>query len=272
MSAIGAVGTLNVRGNFTHTGGTITETSSGSGAINFIGTAPQDVHRRRHDVANHHISRSQMGRRLLMGTSLVGNGSSGTFNLASGGTLGIGHAQGITTSGTSGNVRVTGTRTYNNAANYIYNGTTPQVPGNGLTTANNLTIANVAGVTINTTHTVNGVCTVQNGAMLLGTGTINGPIVFNGTVAPGGAVGTLTTGAETWSGGGTYRWEMNNATGAAGAGYDHLNAAPIRSPLPPPAANKFTLKLVTLNGATRDWRPILIPTTRTPGPLPPAAV
>ncbi|MBE0540497.1 MAG: DUF4082 domain-containing protein [Verrucomicrobia bacterium] len=248
MSAVGAVGTLNLSGSFTHTGGTITESSSSSGAINFIGTAPQTYtgggtmsQTINFTVAN--------GATLLMGTSLVGNGSIGTFTLASGGTLGIGDAQGITTSGTSGNVRVTGTRTYNNAANYIYNGTSPQVPGNGLTTANNLTIANVAGVTINTTHTVNGVCTVQSGAMLLGTGTINGPIVFDGTVAPGGAVGTLTTGAETWSGGGTYRWELNNATGAAGTGYDRLNAGGNSITIAATSENKFTLQLVTLNGA-----------------------
>jgi bacillolysin len=35
LSGGGGIGTLNVAGNFTHTGGTITETSTGSGAINF---------------------------------------------------------------------------------------------------------------------------------------------------------------------------------------------------------------------------------------------
>ena len=191
MSSVGAVGTLNVGGNFSHTGGTITETSSGSGAIIF--TSGLHTNTSGGTVANTINFTVNSGATLMLGTSLLGNGSSGTFTLASGGTLGIGDPAGITTSGATGNIRVTGTRTYNTGANYLYNGTVPQVPGNGLpATVNNLTIGNPAGLTLNTTNTVNGTCTVSPGGLLLGTGRINnGPLILSGTVAPGVGVGRL---------------------------------------------------------------------------------
>lgn len=246
----GGNGILNVAGNFEHTGGTVTETGSGAGRINFNGTTPQ-AYTGGGTMANTIHLTVNNGATLLMGTNFVGNGSSGNFTNLAGGTLGIGHIQGITSSGTSGNIRVTGLRTYNTAGNYIYNGTAAQVTGNGLpATVNNLTIANPAGVTINSTHVVNGTCTVTANGLLLGTGNINGPIVFNGTVSPGTSVGTLYTGAQSWYGGGSYVWELNNATGAAGSGYDRLNAGANPIAINASSATKFTLKLATLNGSS----------------------
>jgi hypothetical protein len=57
---------------------------------------------------------------LHTGTSSVVG--AGAFTLASGGTLGIGDASGIATSGAAGSIQVTGTRTYSTGANYTYNG------------------------------------------------------------------------------------------------------------------------------------------------------
>src|SRR5205085_8620077 len=72
----------------------------------------------------------------------------GSFTLSSGATLGIGSTDGITSSGATGNIQVTGTRTFN-TANYAYNGSAAQVTGNGLPSiVNNLTINNSAGVTL----------------------------------------------------------------------------------------------------------------------------
>jgi hypothetical protein len=56
----------------------------------------------------------------------------GAFTLASGGTLSIGSSAGITASAASGNIQVTGARSYNAGGNYIYAGTTNQVTGDGL--------------------------------------------------------------------------------------------------------------------------------------------
>ncbi len=226
LSGVGAVGTLILLGDFSHTGGTLTETSSGSGSIIFNGIKPKS-HSSGGTVANTVNFTVNSGATLMLGTSLLGNGSVGTFTLASGGTLGIGDPAGITTSGASGNIRVTGTRSYSAGANYVYNGTAPQVPGNGLpATVNNLTIANSAGLTLNSTNTVSGVCSVDPGAQLLGTGLINnGPLILSGTVAPGIGVGRFTTARETWNGGASYAWELNNATGAPATGWDLLSLA-----------------------------------------------
>lgn len=81
------------------------------------------------------------------------------FILASGGTLGIGSPDGIT-SAAAGNVQ-TATRTYSSGANYIYNAGTNQVTGNFTTTpiantVNALTVANTGSTGNNTvTLTVN---------------------------------------------------------------------------------------------------------------------
>jgi hypothetical protein len=100
---------------------------------------------------------------LRLGTSLLGSNNSGTnqsngaFTLSPGANLRIGHVDGITTSGTTGNVRVTGTRNYSTEANYIYGGDFSQVTGNGLpSSVNNLRINNAAGVTLTSSIIVNG--------------------------------------------------------------------------------------------------------------------
>lgn len=67
---------------------------------------------------------------LLMNNFLKTGG--GTFTLNSGATLGIGSTAGITSIGATGNVQNTGGRTFNNDAQYLYNGTAHQVTGSGL--------------------------------------------------------------------------------------------------------------------------------------------
>jgi hypothetical protein len=92
---------------------------------------------------------------------------SAAFALSSCATLGIGDGNGITSSGASGNIQVTGVRTFDPGANYTYNGTGIQAAGNGLTTVNNLTIANTAAaVQLSGNVTVNGTLTVNSGATL----------------------------------------------------------------------------------------------------------
>jgi hypothetical protein len=58
----------------------------------------------------------------------------GAFTVADGGTLGICDAAGIATTGSTGAIQVTGTRSFSGAASYVYNGTTTQVTGSGLPT------------------------------------------------------------------------------------------------------------------------------------------
>ncbi len=179
-----ATGTLNVAGNFSHTSGTIDEDASGSGSIIFNGTGNQNF-TSGGTVSNTINFTVNSGAKLYLGTNLLGNGSIGTFTLSSGGTLGIGHADGISTTSGVGNIRVTGSKTYSTGANYIYNGIATQVTGNGLPTSaitGNVTIENTTGVTptnsiiINTPEilTVTGLLTPTATQTISGTGTLAG--------------------------------------------------------------------------------------------------
>lgn len=57
-------------------------------------------------------------------------------------------------------------------------------------------------------------------------GNLGGLIISSGqTISPGDSPGTATTTSQTWAGGGSYLWEINNATGTAGMdpGWDLLS-------------------------------------------------
>jgi hypothetical protein len=117
-----------------------------------------------------------------MGTGIVSG--AGSFTLSAGGNLGIGSTAGITSSGATGNVQVTGTRTFSTAGNYTYNGIAAQVTGNGLpATVNDLTINNGAGVSLTAAVlSLTGNLQLTNGTFNKGTGsTLNlaGNLVFN---------------------------------------------------------------------------------------------
>lgn len=69
---------------------------------------------------------------------------------------------------------------------------------------------------------------LRSGQTLGGHGTILGNVVVGteAVIAPGGSIGTLTqSGTLTWAGGGTYQFQVFNAGGAAGTGYDMLTVS-----------------------------------------------
>lgn len=182
---------------------------------------------------------------LDCGTQVISG--AGAFTLNSGAAIISAHASGL-----NGNITVTGTKAFGTTGNFTFNGIVAQVPGALLpATLNNLTIANPAGVTVNSSHTVNGVTTVNSGALLLGTGTLTGSMVINGTVAPGSSVGQLTTGSETWNASAGYTSEVNDANGAAGTGYDSLLVSGTGSiNVQSSSGSPFAINLVSLNGSS----------------------
>jgi autotransporter-associated beta strand protein len=150
----------------------------------------------------------------------------GAFTLSSGATLGLGSPAGLSSTAAIGNIQVTGTRTFNAGANYTYNATAAQVTGNALpATVNNLVIATTGGtlsLSGNVTatgsatvqngaslnlngQTLGGALNVQNGGMLVGTGTASGlaTVSSGGTDSPGLSIGTLTFGVTPSLGGAT---------------------------------------------------------------------
>jgi len=64
--------------------------------------------------------------------------------------------------------------------------------------------------------------TVAQGATLSGSGTI-GTLNLKGTLALGNSPGQLNAGDTTFAGGSTYLWQLSDANGAAGVGYDFLS-------------------------------------------------
>lgn len=119
---------------------------------------------------------------IKIGSGIYNSGYEPRFSLSSGGSFSTANTAGITSSGASGSIQVTGTRTYNSGANYTYNGTSAQVTGNGLTSANNLIINNSAGVTLSAGVTASGNLTLTNGALNLNSNTltVNGTTTVTG--------------------------------------------------------------------------------------------
>ncbi len=103
----------------------------------------------------------------------------GAFTMGNGSYLGMGHALGISLLGTpSGNIQMTGGRSYNTTGNYIYNGLVTQITCTGLpATVNDFTTDNPTTVTIATNQIINGVDSLKQGVFDIGTTTIT----HNGT-------------------------------------------------------------------------------------------
>lgn len=88
----------------------------------------------------------------------------GAFTLASTGILGVGSIDGLTTGTTNGNIQVSGTRTYNAAASFMYNNSSSsQVTGNGLAASANVIINNTNGVLLSDVTSFSGSLTLQSG-------------------------------------------------------------------------------------------------------------
>ena len=95
------------------------------------------------------------GTHILSGT--------GNFELESGATLRIGSPDGISASGSTGNIQTDG-RIFSTGANYTYNGSAQQITGSGLPqTINNLIINNNNGLIEDSDLVVNGLLKLDNG-------------------------------------------------------------------------------------------------------------
>jgi hypothetical protein len=136
-----------------------------------------------------------LGTNIVIGT---GPDSFNTFNLNTGGTLKTGNVNGITSSGASGSIQVGGTRTYSSTANYIYDGASAQVTGNGLpSTVSNLTISNAAGVTLDAAKTITNNLSITSGSKVnLGALTHSaGTLTLGGSLTVAGSWGSTSSAA-----------------------------------------------------------------------------
>ena len=146
-----------------------------------------------------------------------GGGANNTdFSLSATGILKIASTTGISTTAGTGNIRLTGTRTYTAASEIVYNGSSAQVTGNGIPTTSNITIDNPAGVTLTAALTNTGTLNLINGNLdmananlsvggLIGTGNLshssgaagNRTLSITGTTSPGSYSGVISNGTAT---------------------------------------------------------------------------
>ncbi len=88
------------------------------------------------------------------------------FYLNAGSLLGMGSPAGLDS---AGNIQVTGGRVFSSRANYVFNGTTPQVTGNWMPdTVNKLTTVNLTRLTLTKTLVVTGMTNAAAGKIYLG--------------------------------------------------------------------------------------------------------
>jgi hypothetical protein len=189
--------TVNVGGNFTHSSGTLTETGSTTGSgIVFNKTGIQNFTSGGtvSNIVSYNVSSGSTLQMATNGTIVSGGGS---FTLSSGATLGITSAVGITSTGATGNIQVSGTRTFSTGANYLYNGSLAQAAGAGLpATVSNLTINNAAGVTLPSAKTITNKLTITSGILDLETFTHSaGTLMLGASGAASGSWGSTSSSA-----------------------------------------------------------------------------
>jgi uncharacterized repeat protein (TIGR01451 family) len=199
LSGTATVDSLRISGNMTHSSGVITETGAGAGWIIFRGTA-QQTYTSGGTVSNTVNYRVDGDSWLKLGPSTTLTGG-GAFTLVGSGKLEIGSANGIASAGASGNIQVTGTRTFSSTAKYIYSGTASQIQGVFTTaptarTMNYLEVDNAAGVTLSDSVTVTDSLKLVNGTLGIGTMTL---YVANVAAITSGTLTSSATGTVNYS-------------------------------------------------------------------------
>ena len=176
------------------------------------------------------------GNNLFIGPnhSIVLSGASTTFDINTSGAFlsysgAISGSGGLTKSG-AGTLVLGGSSTYNG-------GTTVSSGG--------LKVTNGSGSATGT-----GAVAVSAGAKLGGNGKITGDLTLDGYISPGSSPGTIYTGNETWNGGATYYWEINDAQGTEGSmpGWDVIDISGTLTINATPA-NRFIVDLNTLTSS-----------------------
>ena len=172
---------------------------------------------------------------LNIGTTLLGTNAAGVVSLGAN-TLtldgdgnfnfGISGAANNVVTGATGSLikNGAGTLTINSRTNY---GGTTTISGGKLTLAGTGSIANSPSIIVgaSTTFDVSGVTggyTLGASQTLSGSGSVTGAMTVSGTLSPGNSPGILTTGSQTWANGADYNFQMLDATGTAGTGYDQI--------------------------------------------------
>lgn len=146
--------TVNLTGDFVMSGGTLSENGGATGCVWIFQKSGTQLFAKSGGTISQVVSFTVNSGTTVDVVNQAFEGA-GNFTLASGAGIIIRDASGITSSGASGAVQVTGTRNYSAGADYTYAGTAAQVTGSGLpSTVDGLYIENPAGVTLSNSVTV----------------------------------------------------------------------------------------------------------------------
>ncbi len=163
--------TLNLSGNMTLTGGTINQLGSSAVTFVFKKTGTQ-IYSATGNTVSGSIDYTVNANAILdLGSSTL---SGRNFTVSNSGGLVLGSVDGISSSGATGNIQVSGTRTFNTGADYTFDATGAQVTGTGLpATVRNFSINNSSNVTLTNPIIITGTLTFSNGKILAGTNEVN---------------------------------------------------------------------------------------------------
>lgn len=173
------------------------------------------------------------------------------------------HCTSNTALGTGGaNVAANGTLEISGASTAVSNSI---VANGGLVRVLSGALASDVAVNSSGTAVVNG--TVTNLALdagtLMGTGAVTNSVVVDteDVIAPGNSTGQITVGSLSLGSGGRYEFEISNAAGAAGTGYDTINDLGSLSIVSGfEAASRFSIAISSLTssgapGLAENWDP-----------------
>ena len=181
----------------------------------------------------------------LTGTNSGNNKVSGVLANSASKTLSV------TKSG-SGSWILSGTNTYTGVTT-ISAGTLVLSTAGTNNIAGSTTINVQSGANLDVTAVAGGF-TLVSGQTLVGTGTLVGGLTVanNSTISPGNSPGALHTGNETWLDGGNYNWQIYDATGLAGTGYDAIAIAGALDLTNLTGGTDFNINLWSLSGIAPD--------------------
>ena len=96
--------------------------------------------------------------------------------------------------------------------------------------------------------------TVASGGSLGGSGTVGSTVIEAGaTLTPGNSPGTLNiSGDLAWTAGGNYNWQLVDATGTAGSGWDYIDISGSLDLTGLSSTNRFNINLWTLSSTGPD--------------------
>lgn len=174
----------------------------------------------------------------------VGNGTNtgNRMNVTNGGVLhtgGLLNVQSNSTVNAAGSVWVGQGRPSVQTVNVLHT----NAASNSVLTVNGL-VAAEGTVTVGTRGVVGGAGTVQATQVTIASG---------GTLSPGNSPGTLTVDGDlTWLGGGNYNWQIHNATGLVGTGWDYMSVTGALDLTALTPGSKFNINLWSLSAVSPD--------------------